>query len=230
MKHRILRLLAYFYVPVTFLLLGIGIIAFVFYPFLGIGQTFANLLFSTVDVNAPAMGNATFTEPEITAPVNEEENAIDMANVAWPVDGDQYGRLLCPEIGLDTVVYWGDSYEILRKGPGTYKGGGIPGNGRTILIAGHNTMEFTCLQNVQNGDKITFKTNYGVYQYEITDIKILEYSDPTAFDLSKKEEELILYTCYPFTELGATTERCFVYGKRISGPDLVRGEEAKNEQ
>lgn len=213
--------------PVAFLILGIGIIAFALYPFFGVGQAVANLLFSSAGTDAEVMGNVTFTEPEqekIENLVNKDDNTIDIKEVDWPKNGDQYGKLECNKIGLNTVVYWGDDYELLRKGPGTYKGSGIPGYGKTILIAGHNTMEFTCLQNIEKGDVVSFTTSYGKYEYEITDIKILEHNDPSAFDMKKKEEQLVLYTCYPFTELGATTQRCFVYGKKISGPDLARKE------
>ena len=35
---------------------------------------------------------------------------------------------------------------------------------------------------------------------------------------SADKESLIMYTCYPFDELGLTSDRFFVYAKFVSGP------------
>ncbi|MBQ5559258.1 MAG: sortase, partial [Lachnospiraceae bacterium] len=62
------------------------------------------------------------------------------------------------------------------------------------------------------------RTNYGNYQYEITGTKITDNEDRSAYDLAKNEENLIMYTCYPFDTLGLTNLRAFIYAKYVSGP------------
>ena len=41
--------------------------------------------------------------------------------------------------------------------------------------------------------------------------------DVTAYDLAADQESLILYTCYPFDEIGLTSQRFFVYADYTSG-------------
>lgn len=224
MKKRHSRLPAYIYMPVIYVLLGFGIIALVLSPFWNILQTAGNLLFTDVNLDTTNLNAAAFTEPEVST-AEEQNDEIYYEDIHWPSYGDEYGRLSCERLGLDVYVYWGDDNELLRKGAGTYLGSGIPGTNRTMLIAGHNTRDFSVLQNVEIGDVITFKTTYGIYEYEITASDVLRFDDPDAFDLAGNEEELVLYTCYPFTALGATKDRFFVYGKRVAGPELVNKED-----
>ena len=70
------------------------------------------------------------------------------------------------------------------------------------------------------GSTIEISTNYGQYVYEITGTKITTAQDNTAYDLDSEEENLVLYTCYPFDQIGLTPERYFVYAKYLSGPKI----------
>ena len=106
----------------------------------------------------------------------------------------------------------------MRYGVGIYNGSFIPGYGKTILVAGHNNTYFNGLKYAKKGQIIKIRTNYGNYRYEITDTQIKDKNDRSAYDLSADHENLILYTCYPFDELGLTPNRFFVYAKPVSGP------------
>ena len=97
---------------------------------------------------------------------------------------------------------------------------GIPGEGKTILLAGHNNTFFNDLQHTEIGATVTITTHYGVYTYEVTDMAVKDYQDETAYDFTRTDENLILYTCYPFDALGFTPNRYFVYAKYVSGPVL----------
>ena len=92
--------------------------------------------------------------------------------------------------------------------------------GKTILLAGHNNTFFNDLQHAEAGATVTITTHYGVYIYEVTGTEILDYQDETAYDFTRTDENLILYTCYPFDALGFTPNRFFVYAKYVSGPVL----------
>ena len=91
---------------------------------------------------------------------------------------------------------------------------------RTILLAGHNNTFFNDLQHAEAGATVTITTHYGVYTYEVTEMKVMDYQDETSYDFSRTDENLILYTCYPFDALGFTPNRYFVYAKYVSGPVL----------
>ncbi|MBO7217406.1 MAG: class D sortase, partial [Clostridia bacterium] len=93
----------------------------------------------------------------------------------------------------------------------------------TILASAHNNTYFNCLQYVKVGDEIKIETTYGDYLYEVYLTEIKSTKDPM-YDLAASEETLILYTCYPFTELGITPLRYFVLARLVSGPKVLLDE------
>lgn len=141
--------------------------------------------------------------------------------VALPADGDEFGRLLISSAGIDAPLMYGDSPKELRKGVGLFTGTYLPGQGRTILGGAHNNSYFRNLRKVKIGDRVDIQTNYGTYVYEVTGSKGARFDDTGAYDLTKREENLILYTCDNTLAVGATPYRLFVYAKYVSGPVLV---------
>lgn len=67
---------------------------------------------------------------------------------------------------------------------------------------------------------ITVTTAYGTYIYEITDMRVANANDTSAYDMDAPEEKIILYTCYPLGQVSLTDMRYFIYGKYVSGPRL----------
>ncbi len=147
---------------------------------------------------------------------------VDGNDIVFPPRGALYAKLKIDRIALETDIYYDDSDEALsRGGVGQYYGSRIPGYGSPILICGHNNGKFNALQHVQVGDVVTVTTNYGIYEYKVRELAIKKASDESAINLQKEEEELILYTCYPFYMLGLTNDRYFVYADKISGPEVL---------
>ncbi|MDR3238854.1 MAG: class D sortase [Clostridiales bacterium] len=140
-----------------------------------------------------------------------------------PAEGERYGEIICGTAGIDAPLYYGDTAKELKAGVGTYighTGAYIPGAGRTILLAGHTNTVFRRLGELEIGDKIQINTSYGQYEYEVNDSRVTTDTDSTAYDFTRIDENLILYTCYPFNYLGLTNQRYFVYAEYISGPQL----------
>lgn len=162
--------------------------------------------------------------------ISDQENAvqtIDKQTITYPYPGDRYGEISIDGTTVSAPLYYGDDTATLNKGVGTFKddiGVGIPGEGKTILLAGHNNTFFNGLQQVEAGDIVTIETHYGTYTYEVTDMGVKDYQDTSAYDFTRTDENLIMYTCYPFDALGFTSDRYFVYAKYVSGPVLVDGE------
>lgn len=162
----------------------------------------------------------------IFVPVSEnEENSykdksetVNISDVVYPKYGEMFGELIIDDCAVDAPLFLGDNSVALRNGVGVYYGSCIPGYGKTILVAGHNSTFFNGLKNAEKGQRIVIKTSYGNYEYEITDLAVKQANDSSAYDLSADEENLILYTCYPFDELGLTSRRYFVYADYVSGP------------
>lgn len=147
--------------------------------------------------------------------------SIPLSQLIYPNKGDQYGRITVENTTVDAPLYYGDSTKELNRGVATYadsKGAGIPGESMTVLLAGHNNTFFNGLQDVKEGDIVHVDTHYGRYEYRITEMKVADYNDETTYDFSRTDENLIMYTCYPFDALGFTPQRYFVYAEYVSGP------------
>ena len=67
---------------------------------------------------------------------------------------DSYGRIASAGTTVDAPVYYGDTNSILNRGVGTYvdsSGAGIPGESKTILMAGHNNTDVYKRQDQAEG-------------------------------------------------------------------------------
>lgn len=162
----------------------------------------------------------------IFVPVSENEIETDsnkklpISEIQYPKTGEQFGELIIEDCSIDNNLFFGDGNVALRNGVGIYNGSFIPGYGKTILVAGHNNTYFNGLKNAEAGQKVTIRTSYGNYTYKITETAVKKATDTSAYDLSADYENLIMYTCYPFDELGLTDKRFFVYAKYVSGPQI----------
>ena len=157
----------------------------------------------------------------IFVPTNINSDTVNAEDVEYPSINKQFGELKINNRDVSAKLFFGDGTIPLNNGVGVYAGSFIPGYGKTILVAGHNNTYFNGLKKVKTGDIVTVNTSYGNYEYEITGTKIAGKNDKSAYDLSAEEENLVMYTCYPFDELGLTEQRYFVYAKKITGPEIV---------
>lgn len=152
-------------------------------------------------------------DKQLAAQVVKEQ--FDSSNLELPSEGTHYGNIFIDRLGMEVPLYYGDNNTILRKGAGQYTGSSLPGQGSQILICAHNTSYFKPLQHVEDGDTIRVVTNYGAYTYQITEIRIAAATDTSTYNLSLNYEQLVLYTCYPFTGPPGKTQRYFVYADRV---------------
>lgn len=151
---------------------------------------------------------------------NKELQSVDSDSIVYPQYNTQFGELIIDECGVYSKLFFGDGNIALRNGVGVYNGSFIPGYGRTILVAGHNNTYFNGLKYAEAGQKVVIKTSYGNYEYEITGTAVKKATDSTAYDIDADYENLVMYTCYPFDELGLTSQRFFVYAKLVSGTPI----------
>lgn len=157
----------------------------------------------------------------IFVPTTNTADTVKAEDIDFPGINEQFGELKIENRSVNTKLFFGDGKIPLQNGVGVYAGSFIPGYNKTILVAGHNNTYFNGLKNVKNGDTVKINTSYGNYKYKVTASKIYNADNKKAYDLTKKEENLILYTCYPFDTLGLTEKRFFVYAEKISGPKIV---------
>lgn len=149
---------------------------------------------------------------------------IDRTTVATPFEGDQVGQLVCERIGIDCPVMWNDTEEMYAYGAGQDVTSFLPGFGKFIVLSGHCTTYFAPLQYIAQGDVVQYHTAYGDYEYTVSHVDILNEMELQDI-LNKPEvvshEQLIMYTCYPFTTYyGRRTDRYTVFAERTAGMDV----------
>ncbi len=213
------ELMAYLYMPLIFAVCGYMICFLLLTPVLDMLQAMGGMMIADEIPDFNQSLNSIY-DPE-AAEKNREE-AVSIKDITIPAYGTLYAHISCEKIGLDAPVYWGDNNEILKAGVGQYIGSFMPGFEKTILLSGHNTTDFKCLQNIELGDIITVTTNYGIYEYEVEDIQVIHMDTAEAEIgdiLGQDKEQLITYTCYPFEKMvGRKVDRYFIFSKKLSGP------------
>lgn len=132
----------------------------------------------------------------------------------YPEYGTQYATIQIPRINADLPVYFGDTLEVLKKGVGHSSGSYFPGEGGSIIYMGHNSKNmFRRFSELQLGDEMTVTTSYGEYTYKIYDMQLIKETDVDKLPIQKEKEILMVYTCYPFNNIGYATQRYVVYAE-----------------
>lgn len=151
------------------------------------------------------------------------QKTLPLEEVEFPLYGSVFGKIKIPSIKLDCSLIYGDDEECLKKGACQYNGSFIPGYGGVTLISGHNYYPFENLNKVKRGDNIEITTTYGVYTYKVNKTLITSSLNPYAYDLAKKDNSVILYTCErQNNSLGNVLMRKYIYAKMVYGPVLVK--------
>jgi sortase A len=129
-------------------------------------------------------------------------------------EGDAIGRIDIDSIGLDTVIVQGTEIATLQRGPGHYAKTSLPGQGKTMGIAGHRTTylaPFRHINDVADGDLVRVELPYGRFTYEVEKHEIVdpgdvEVIDPVGYD------RLVLTACHP---LYSAAQRWVVFAKLV---------------
>lgn len=190
-------------IDVIVALLILILIIFAIYMFLG--QTIEeNILL----VNQVAVKVEKTAEKE--AMKMNEENRLEN----YPEYGTQYATIEIPRIDVNLPVYYGDTLQILKNGVGHSSGSYFPGEGGSIIYMGHNSKKvFRRFSELEIGDQIKVTTNYGEFNYKIYDMQLVKETETDKLPIQKEKEILMVYTCYPFNNIGYATQRYVVYAE-----------------
>ncbi len=143
-----------------------------------------------------------------------EIDKITSKLINYPEYGTQYATIEIPKINVNLPIYFGDTLEILKKGVGHSSGSYFPGEGGSIIYMGHNSINvFRRFSELQKENVIIVKTNYGEYTYKIYDMKLIKETEVDKLPIQKDREILMIYTCYPFNNIGYATQRYVIYAE-----------------
>lgn len=143
-----------------------------------------------------------------------EMNTTTNRLVNYPEYGAKYATIEIPKIDVNLPVYFGDTLEILKNGVGHSSGSYFPGEGGSIIYMGHNSKNvFRRFSELQKGNEIKVTTDYGEYTYTIYDMQLIKETEVEKLPIQKQKEILMVYTCYPFNNIGYATQRYVVYAE-----------------
>ncbi len=166
--------------------------------------TIVNKVSITTDTKAEPV------ETTISTDANTDKNTIKN----YPEYGTKYATIEIDKIGVNLPVYYGDTLEILKKGVGHSSGSYFPGEGGSIIYMGHNSKNmFRRFSELQKGNEIKVTTSYGEYVYKIYDMQLVKEAELDKLPIQRDKEILMVYTCYPFNNVGYATQRYVVYAE-----------------
>jgi sortase A len=129
--------------------------------------------------------------------------------------GDALGRIEAPGMdGLNMVFVQGTDESSLELGPGHYPETAMPGQGKTVAIAGHRTTylaPFRHIDSMKPNDKITLKMPYGTFIYSVQKTEIVDPSDVGIIH-NTGYERLVLSACNP---LYSAAQRYIVFARLV---------------
>ena len=158
----------------------------------------------------------------IFEPSAKNSGTVNIKDVTFPTYERVYGHITIDSGPIDCPLVYGDTETAIARGAGQYIGSRIIGYGGTTLICAHINRQFANLHNVKAGDYIKIATTYGSYVYKVSYAGVNAADDKTVFDLSREDENVVLYTCYyQRTAFGSVKMRYFVCADYVSGPMIV---------
>ncbi len=114
-------------------------------------------------------------------------------------EGKPFGRIKIPSIDADYVVVEGTEEADLERGPGHYPDTALPGQRRTVAIAGHRTTygaPFNQIDKIEIGDTIVLEMPYGMFTYDVTATRIVD-PDQVGIVRDVGHDRLVLTSCHP---------------------------------
>ena len=136
----------------------------------------------------------------------------------YPLWGTEFGTLNISSVNIRLPIYQGDSLDILKYGVGHFTGSLFPGEGGSIILAGHNNKGFLYhLPEVKIDDEIIIDTIYGHFTYKVVNTKIIKAKDNEEedFPYTDEKELLMIYTCYPVNTISNKKHRFVVYAEKV---------------
>jgi sortase A len=135
---------------------------------------------------------------------------------------DKVGTITLPTLGLSWPIFEGTTEAQLSKGVGHYVGSVLPGIRDNSVLSGHRTTVFNRLGELEVGNLIFVRTQAGDFTYRVRSFQIVVRTSREVI-VPTDTAVLTLTTCYPFNQIGATTDAFVVsadlVGSRLAGED-----------
>ena len=155
--------------------------------------------------------------------VNGEVNSSKVTpDVSKLVINEAFGYIEVPSVGIGAAIYEGDKAddyaEAMSSGVAHNPASSLPtinGDFETI-ITGHRDFEFGKLETIQQGADIILNIQGEIYVYRVTSTEIIHETEVEKVIYNSAKDELVLFTCYPFSVFAPANDRFVVKAELIS--------------
>jgi sortase A len=131
-----------------------------------------------------------------------------------PDIGEKIGTITLESLDLSWPIFEGTDEAQLSRGVGHYTKSVLPGMDDNTILAGHRNTVFNRLGELKVGDLILVKTEAGIFTYQAKSFKVVSRADRTVI-MPSETGTLTLSTCYPFNNIGTTTDAYIVTAELI---------------
>lgn len=128
------------------------------------------------------------------------------------------GYIKIPKINVEIPIYHGTSSEVLHKGVGHFESSSLPVGGESThsVLSAHRGLPsarlFTDLDQLKEGDLFYIYVLNKVLAYQVDQIRVIDPSDVSEFQIMDGEDYITLVTCTPYA---VNTHRLLVRGTRV---------------
>lgn len=203
-RHKKHVVLAYFTVPLIFVLVSLLIVV----------PSGKFLFGKAVQTVHKAQEGLTISYNDLKATdASVEFTEDDGIVIEPPIAAQRLGTLKCETAGLNAELYYGINRVSLRGGAGVKSGASLFGMDGQISVYGYASTAFKALKNVKIGDIISVEASWGKYEYSVEDIQLSESApklDNNVLVLSSDADDGAFS--------GQSKMKRFVVARQISGP------------
>jgi len=135
------------------------------------------------------------------------------------------GVLDIPRINVHLPIYHGTSDSVLQVAVGHLPASSLPvgGKGTHAILSAHTGLPsarlFTDLDELRINDMFTIQVMNETLVYQVSDILVVEPSDPSELFIAEDEDLVTLLTCTPY---GINSHRLLVRGARVAFEEAER--------
>jgi len=165
----------------------------------------------------PAWRTDAAFEPELELPAEPPPVPGEAGPKPKAKTGRLIGRIVAPEVGVDTMAFEGIDLATLELGAGHFPGTPLPGRRGNVSFAGHRNTDFRGLRDIEVGHEIYVETDGSTFVYRVSQTRVVEPEQVEVVS-SRGRDELTLVTCHPFDWVGPAPRRFIVHA------DLVQAE------
>ena len=162
--------------------------------------------------------NSTSTADHIPllVPLESSQESLAKEKLA---EGDVIGSLSIPRLNEVLPIVEGTGTKELDRGFGHYVDSVLPGFSDNSVLTGHSDLALKNLGKLRVGDRLTARTDRGVFIFEVQRFRVVQADDNSAI-LRTKEAALTLSTSFPFDHIGNAPMRFIVQAGLVVGTPI----------